>query len=211
MIRVGFVQAWLTVGGAERLVQSLSRGMDSSRIESVAINLYEPGVIGEEMLAEGCAVVSRLAASRWDPRVAWRLARTLHRHGIDVVYVFDSALPMAWIGMLRRFAACPPYVLGFHSTGKLGDPIQHSIARATAVSPAARLVALAETHRGYLAGELGVSPGRFEVIGSGFGALPGARISSPGGRRVDDGWRNSSGRTFVRNWVHGSQCAATLR
>ena len=42
MIRVAFVQAGLTVGGAERLVQALAERMDRGRNTTSLLNLYGP-------------------------------------------------------------------------------------------------------------------------------------------------------------------------
>lgn len=165
--RVAFVQAWLTVGGAERLVQALVEGMDRSRFEPSIINLYGPGAIGEQMQAAGWPMLNRIARSRFDPRVASRLARALDDSRADVAYVFDGALPMFWMGFLRRRRRRPRLVLGFHSTGKLGDPFQHFLARRMTIPVADRLVALADSHRRFLARELGVPEQRFDVVGSG--------------------------------------------
>jgi len=167
MIRVAFVQAWLTIGGAERLVQALAGRMDRSRIEPSILNLYGPGAIGEEMQAAGWTMGNHLAKWRFDPAVAGRLARALVRARADVAYVFDSALPMFWMGQQRRRHERPRLVLGFHSTGKLGDPLQHFLARRSAIPVADRLVALTESHRRSLAAELRVPEERFRVLGSG--------------------------------------------
>lgn len=167
MIRVTFVQAWLTIGGAERLVQTLAQRMDRARFEPSLVNLYGPGAIGERMMAEGWPMTNHLAASRFDPRVAGRLARALAAARADVAYVIDSALPMFWMGIQRRSHPRPRLVLGFHSTGKLGDPVQHFLARHSAIPVADRLVALTEAHRRFLSAELRVPQSRFRVVGSG--------------------------------------------
>lgn len=167
MTRVAFVQAWLTVGGAERLIQALAGRMDRSRIEASIINLYGPGVIGEQMMSAGWPMVNHLARSKFDPFVAGRLQRALQDVKADVVYVWDSALPMFWLGQQRRKHPRPRVVLGFHSTGKLGHPVQHFLARRSTVPVADQLVALSATHRAFLARELRVPESRFAVLSSG--------------------------------------------
>lgn len=167
MTRVAFVQAWLTIGGAERLVQALAERMDRTRIEPSLVNLYGPGAIGERMQAAGWKMTNHLAASRFDPGVGPRLAKALAEVRADVAYVIDSALPMFWMGVVRRRQPRPRLVLGFHSTGKLGDPFQHFLARRSAIPVADRLVALTETHRAHLAAELHVPAARFHVLRSG--------------------------------------------
>jgi glycosyltransferase involved in cell wall biosynthesis len=167
MTRLAFVQAWLTIGGAERLVQALADKMDRTRIEPSIVNFYSPGTIGEQMIASGWKMTNHLASSKFDPRAGGRLARTLAEGRTDVVYVYDSALPMFWMGLQRRHHPRPRVVQGFHSTGKLGHPVQHFLARRAAIPVADAFVALSETHRAFLSNELGVPESRFEVIRSG--------------------------------------------
>ena len=167
MIRVAFLQASMPVGGAERLVQSLMRALDPGRIGTLSVNLYGPGAVGEQLAAEGREVVSGLAGHRFDPRVGGRLARALEAARADIVYVTDSAMPMFWAGWLRRRRERPRLVVGFHSTGRPDDWLQHALARASAIPVADRCVALAPSHEDHLVDRLRVDPGRVTVIGSG--------------------------------------------
>jgi len=166
-VRVAFVQAGLSLGGAERLVQALAEKMSRDLVEPRIVNLYGPGAIGERMQAAGWAMTNHLANGRFDLAVAGRLARALERERADVAYVYDSPLPMFWMGQQRRRHDRPRLVLGFHSTGRLGDPIQHFLARRSAIPAADRLVALTESHRRSLSAELRVPEARFRVVGSG--------------------------------------------
>ncbi len=112
-------------------------------------------------------MVSHLASSALDPRTGGRLARALEETRADVAYVYDSALPMFWMGCMRRRRMRPRLVLGFHSTGWLGHPVQHFLARRAAVPVADRLVALADSHRRFLAHELRLPESRIDVLPSG--------------------------------------------
>jgi glycosyltransferase involved in cell wall biosynthesis len=167
MIGVAFVQGSLDVGGAERLVQGLVRGLDPQRFRPVVVNLHGPGPIGSVLAAEGHTVVSGLAASRFDLLVGARLSRVLRANEVQVAYAIDSALPMFWMGLQRRFSAHPRLVLGYHTTGRNSAVARHALARAAAVGVADRIVALSGSHRAYLARDLGVPEARFEVIFSG--------------------------------------------
>jgi len=163
--RVAFVQAALSIGGAERLVQALAEKMSRDRVEPSIVNLYAAGAIGEQMQAAGWPMTNHLARSRFDPFVGPRLARALAH--ATVVYVIDSPLPMFWMGGQRRRHARPRLVLGFHSTGRLGDRLQHLLARRSAIPVADQLVALTDSHRRSLSAELRVPEARFRVVGSG--------------------------------------------
>ncbi len=150
MIRIAFLQASMPVGGAERLVQLLMRALDPERFATLAVNLYAPGPVGEQVAAAGHSVVSGLARGRWDPRVGGRLAALLEQRQVDVVYVADSALPLFWAGWLRRRGTRPRLVVGFHSTGKPDDWIQHALAAGSAFPVADRFIALAPSHEEFL-------------------------------------------------------------
>jgi glycosyltransferase involved in cell wall biosynthesis len=166
-VRVAFLQAELGVGGAERLVEGLIRRMDPARVRGMLATLHAPGPLGERLASDGFAVLGGLAHSRFDPSAGHRLARALRAHAVDVVYVTDSAMPMFWAGLLRRFSPRPRVVLGYHTTGRPGASLRDVLARAAAIGAVDRLVALADSHRSFLAGSLGLPESRFDVICSG--------------------------------------------
>jgi glycosyltransferase involved in cell wall biosynthesis len=164
---VGFLQASLSVGGAERLVESLVMRLDRAVVEPVLLNLYEPGAIGESLARAGIRSVHGIARSKLDRSAGRRLREAYAAERIDVVHVLDSALPMWWSGLERRRSARPPLVLAFHSTGKQTDPVQYFLANRSVFPVADRFIALAESHREFLSSHFGIALDRFELIGSG--------------------------------------------
>lgn len=166
-IRVAFLQASLGFGGAERLTQALALGLRGPRFDPLAIHLYAPGPIGEQLAAAGVPQVSRLARGPWDTGVGAALARTYAEQNVDLVYTTDSAMPLFWAGWRRRRGSRPRLVVGFHSTGKPDDFLQHQLANAAALPVADRLIALASPHRDYLCRTLRLKPGRVDVIPNG--------------------------------------------
>jgi glycosyltransferase involved in cell wall biosynthesis len=167
-IRVAFVTSSLGVGGAERLIQGLVQAVSRQRVLPSLVTLYEAGSVGEEILAAGETPFERdLGRSRIDPRIGVRLASALRRLEADVVYTIDSPLPLFWTGLCRRFAPRPRLIVGFHSTGRASNRLQHAIATRTAFGAADRFVALAPSHREFLSRRFAVSPARFTVLPSG--------------------------------------------
>lgn len=186
-VRVAFLQASLGIGGAERLVQTLALSMDRARIEPVAICLYEAGPVGEELRAAGVTVTDRLARSRSDLAAGRRLREALARERIDVVYAIDSPLPLLWAGFERRRAPRPALVLGFHSTGRAEDPLQHFLSSRVAFPVVDRFVALADSHREWMAAHLKVARERIDVIVSGTDLEAFAPVADRAARRAELG------------------------
>ncbi len=187
-MRVAFLQSSLGIGGAERLVQTIVGGLDRARFEPLAVNLYEPGPVGDQLAAAGLTVVSGLARSRWDPRAGRRLAAALRDLQADVVYVADSALPLFWAGRLRRAAPRPRLVVGFHSTGKAAARLQHALAGAAALPVADHFVALAPSHRDFLVRRFRLAPERFTVIANGVDTARFHPAGDRGAARRSLGW-----------------------
>lgn len=162
-LRVAFVQASLAMGGAERLVEQLVRGLPARGVSPVVVNLFEPGAIGERLAGDGFEVASGLARSRTDLAVPGRLARLLRERHVDAVHVIDSPLPLFWIGFLRRMGGAPPFVLGVHSTQWTDHAARSALALRVAIGAAARVIALTDAHRDLLVNAIGV-PARYCVV-----------------------------------------------
>jgi glycosyltransferase involved in cell wall biosynthesis len=95
--RVGMVISELEVGGAERLVVSLSGRLRAYGYRTVIFSLASGGALSDAAAAAGAEVVP-LAFRRADPRVVWALEDALRRHRVDVLHLH---LPRA--GVLGRF------------------------------------------------------------------------------------------------------------
>ena len=167
MIAVAFVQSRFDRGGAERMMQDLVRSLDRTRFAPVLVALDRPGTIGDELAAEGIPVLSGLARGTFDPAVGGRLNAALISAGVRVVYTTDSAQPLFWCGQVRRRRKDLALVVGFHSTGNRAKRLQHAVSRRSALPVADRVVALAPSHRAFLADRFGISAERFVEIANG--------------------------------------------
>ncbi len=84
-IRVGFVVHAMQVAGAEVLVQETIRRLQG-QIEPTVFCLDSIGVIGDQLLSEGVSVINLQRKPKRDYGVAWRMARAVREHQIQVVH-----------------------------------------------------------------------------------------------------------------------------
>jgi L-malate glycosyltransferase len=84
-LRIGFVMHAMQVAGAEVLVAETTRRL-SGRIVPVIFCLDAIGPLGERLRKEGAEVICLGRRPGRDWRVAWRLARELRAHSIEVVH-----------------------------------------------------------------------------------------------------------------------------
>lgn len=178
-MNIAFLSSSLIVGGAERLTQSLLTRFDKNRFSPTAITLYDPGPVGEQVMRDGVPVVSNLARSRFDFRTGGRLGAAIETRRIEAVYTSDSALPLFWMGQVRRSRKAPAMVVGFHSMGKRSDFIQLAASYRSGFPVTDRFVALSNTHRDFLCRQFRLDPSRFCIIPVGIDL---ARFSPPDSR-----------------------------
>jgi len=97
----------LRIGGAERQLVELARGLDKERFRVIVATLY-PGQPFEEDL-RGCPGVDLISldrAGKFDPRTAFKLAGTLRREQVDIIQPFLT--PATTFGMLGAMLARTP-------------------------------------------------------------------------------------------------------
>ncbi len=165
-IRVWFVRTALdAIGGAERMIAKVMRGLPNQRFDVTAVWLYEAGAHGEELRQQGIRTYANLGTSRMDPRLPMHLLRLAYHEKPHIVFTTENALACFWSGMLKRLALCERLVIGFRVT-KL-DRLSYRIAVRSAAPVADVLVTLTDTHRQYWQTQTGQPEGRFWVIPNG--------------------------------------------
>ena len=85
-IRVMFVIWSLQMGGAERVVAELARGLDRRRFEPLVCCLNFKGQLAAELEAEGIPVFALDKRPKLDPRLLPRLVRLMRRERVQVVH-----------------------------------------------------------------------------------------------------------------------------
>jgi glycosyltransferase involved in cell wall biosynthesis len=118
-LNVSFLVRRLDVGGAERQLLGLARGLAVAGHDVTILTFYDGG--GLMPLAEryGVHVHSLGKSGRWDIGFPYRLARALRRRGGDVVYSFlptSNALAAALLVGARR----PALVWGIRASNMQG-------------------------------------------------------------------------------------------
>lgn len=111
-----FVLTSLPVGGAETLLQNLTRTFDCERIRPLVCCLKEAGELGEIMAAE-VPLHSRLIRGKYDLFVLQRLARLFRREQVDAVVTVGAGDKMFWGRLAARMAGVPVVLSALHSTG----------------------------------------------------------------------------------------------
>jgi glycosyltransferase involved in cell wall biosynthesis len=79
----------LRLGGAERQLVELARGLDKARYQVTVVTLYPGQPLEGELLGEpGVELLSLHRRHRFDPFPLWRLARLLRQRGAHIVQPF---------------------------------------------------------------------------------------------------------------------------
>ena len=111
-----FVITSMPVGGAEVLLVNLLRGFRSTHIIPSVACLKEKGPLGEEIAAE-FSVTDHWLSSKYDLRVAPRLAGYLRREKFDAIISVGAGDKMFWGRLAGRLASLPVICSALHSTG----------------------------------------------------------------------------------------------
>lgn len=115
-MRVQFVITSLPVGGAETLLLNLIQGMDKSGFLPEVVCLKEPGALGER-IAQEVPLHSHFLTSKWDIRVASRLAKLFRERRTDAVITVGAGDKMFWGRVAAKLAGVPVVCSALHSTG----------------------------------------------------------------------------------------------
>lgn len=167
-IRITFVASTLEVGGAERVMFDLVTRLPESRFDTRFYFLRAAGRRGRELLGRGVRGAERLERWRGDPWVAVRLARYFRRHETDIAFHLDHRNAMLWGRIGAILAGVERQVVASHSTGKYGGIRSFTLPDRWLMDFTDRVVALSESHAGYLAGVEAIDPGKIRIVPNGI-------------------------------------------
>lgn len=174
-ITIVFVQPTLKIGGSERTLFSLIRGLDENRFRPVLCCLYGLGPLGEQLEAEGYPVHYDVIHSRHDACGILRVAGILRRERPCILYMTNALLNVA-MGRLAAFVARVPLcVVVFHSQDALLAPfvarsrqVKRWLTEKALMPHFDRAIAVAETHKAYLVSSKRIPAEKISVIYNGI-------------------------------------------
>ncbi|BCW97015.1 MAG: glycosyltransferase [Fimbriimonadales bacterium] len=165
-IRVWFMRTALdNIGGAERVISQVMRGLPRPEFEPVGVWLYGAGAYGEALEKEGVRTYRGLGQSRWDVRLGVRLFRLARQHPPDVLLTTENALACFWAGVLKRLRLARSLAIAFHVTRM--ERRSYRIAVRFSAPVADRLIALTPAHRDYWQAFTHAPVERFVIIPNG--------------------------------------------
>jgi len=166
-IHVLFVNTDLRVGGQERVLLEVLRGLDRARVRPVVVCLKEEGALGAQVRELGVPLFAGLLAHRLDLRVLPRLVALVRRERIDVVCTIGCGDKMFWGRLAGWLGGARGLVCEIHKTrDAAGRPVIERMNRLLAPLTDA-FVAVARGAGEYLVEHEGVPRAKLVVIHNG--------------------------------------------
>jgi glycosyltransferase involved in cell wall biosynthesis len=165
--RVEVLASTLVMGGAEKVIAALVRGLPAHGFAPRVLCLHAPGDIGLEITRAGTPVLSRIARHRLDPFVPWRLAAILERGRSAVLVSLDHHDAILWGALAARLAGIRRRVLAVHSTGLWKTGRSFAWSDRLVLRGYDRIIALANVHADFLATHERVAADKLCVINNG--------------------------------------------
>ncbi|MSR46921.1 MAG: glycosyltransferase [Planctomycetes bacterium] len=166
-IPVLFVNTDLRVGGQERVLVEVLRGLDRSKVRPVVACLKDEGALGPQVRALGVPLHAKLLAHKFDLRVLPRLIGLVRRERIEVVCTVGCGDKMFWGRLAGWLGGAKGIVSEIHKTRDAsGRPVIERMNRLLAPITDA-FVAVAHGAADYLVEHEGVPRAKVVVIHNG--------------------------------------------
>jgi glycosyltransferase involved in cell wall biosynthesis len=153
----------MPVGGAEKLLVELIRGLDRSRIEPELCCLKDLGPLGESLSRE-IPVHSWLWKNKYDFTILFRMMKLFAQRRMDGVVTVGAGDKMFWGRLAAWRLQLPCIVSAVHSTG-WPDTIERANRWLTPMTDA--FVGVADRHGRYLVEQESFPPEKVRVIPNG--------------------------------------------
>lgn len=158
-IRIACLITDLDVGGAEKNLVTLAKGLDAGRFEVSVASLMPAGALARELAYAGIPVTDMGVRSRADLRGVWRVVKWLRRARPDVLHTW-----LFHANILGRCAAAALGVPAVVSSIRVAESRRsHLVLERLTSRLADRILTNSSGLRDYVL-ECGIEPGRVEVI-----------------------------------------------
>lgn len=178
-VGVAFVTTHMGIGGAERLLVDLIRGLDPRRFKPALLCLKEPGPLAEQLAADGVPVHGRLMRRRLDLTVISRLTRVLRQEQASVVCTVGTGGDRSFYGRLAAWRMGAPAIVSCpHS---MGVPDRYELPNRLLGAITDAHIAVANLQKQYLVETVGIPASRIRVVHNGVSVdrfSPGAAPSA---------------------------------
>jgi glycosyltransferase involved in cell wall biosynthesis len=168
-VRVAFVMHVMQVAGAEVLVRETIRRL-AGKIEATVLCLDAVGPLGEQLRAEGVAVVNLQRRPGRDWRVAWRMAKELRARKTEVIHAHQYT-PFFYAALARVLRCGRPSLIltehGRHYPDYV-SPLRRVLNRYVFDHLASAVNAVCQFSAESLARQDGFAARRIEVIENGI-------------------------------------------
>ena len=180
---MAFIAGGLNVGGAERQLLYLARGLDRQRFTPLVIDLRRGSPLAPEFRASGVELVELGYRGRLDVGVVRRIRDAVRARRIQVACLYLwPATPWGYAAL--RWAGIRHWVATERNSGAVYDPAWQVALESRILARASRLVAITRA-AGDFAVSRGVAPERVAIIHIG--------VAPPQPRRASDAVRRELG------------------
>ena len=114
-LRILFLVHQLLLGGAERQLADLARGLDRSRFDPLVLTLYPGGPLERELMDGGVPVLSLERRGKFDLSTLPKLARFLRREHVQIIQPYSS--PATFFGLTAALLARTPVKVAMEHSG----------------------------------------------------------------------------------------------
>lgn len=165
----------MEVGGTQRQIVHLARGLDRDHFEPSVVYFRRSSFLVDELQSAGVPVLHVPKHRRIDPLFVYRLAAALRKGRFDLIHAFSFTGEL-WAAVARRLAGHTPLLSSVRNVYAWYSPTQWRVKR-WVTSQSVRVVANSRAGATFAEARLGLRPETIRVVHNG---TPLVGVSPPG-------------------------------
>lgn len=115
-INIAFFASKLSVGGAERQLQSLINNLDKEKFNITVICLYNLDIVGEEIRNRGVKCYSNILRNKFSFASLTKLIKILQKEKINICFIWNQPLTMFYGIIAAKLVHIDKIITVVHST-----------------------------------------------------------------------------------------------